>query len=510
MPTYALFASASLYDRVVEERALPRGRDVQLGNSDIIGVPVPEGFPYIARVSWVSGQKVAVIDGRGRQYLLEPDGDVEIEAGPVTLKLTLAKQYAMRRVGTLPLGVVAVWFAIVLMFTNSVTSSGVLYEKQCEWWPLMIPATLILKRCGAEQGGENGREVMGIDVTAEYLARLLNEDYAGEDRGDLVDLKDMDRPDAEKKNNQHYMPAGNKGPVDKMGGADDTAPTPIRTPDIEEIPIPKTKMERLAPLFAEEVGTPIEQLPEPLDPEDGIADAGLVEDGEDVDDPLDAPAEEEEGWGIPDWYDEEDAAIEELEIDVMLKIARRRLRIDPDDAQALNILSYYQYLAEDFKAAEKTYDKYIELFPEEASGYNNKALIYKRLGQYEKEENLYRVALALEPADVTAMNNLAVNLSHQGRQEEALAIMSQLEILDKGDPYADLHRSKVYAEVGEDEQALHYLRKALEGMKVLDTLHHIEFRQDIRVDPSFAKLRETYEFRAILDEFYGEDTPLQD
>ena len=86
--------------------------------------------------------------------------------------------------------------------------------------------------------------------------------------------------------------------------------------------------------------------------------------------------------------------------------------------------------------------------------------------------------------------------------------MRQLETLQPDDPYAHLHRAKIYADLGEDELALTFLRKALEGMQKLDTLHHIEFRQDIRVDPSFATLRKTKAFREILLEFYGDDTPL--
>ena len=88
--------------------------------------------------------------------------------------------------------------------------------------------------------------------------------------------------------------------------------------------------------------------------------------------------------------------------------------------------------------------------------------------------------------------------------------MRQLEVLDPGDPYADLHRAKIYAEMRDDERAYEYLEKALEGMKALDTLHHIEFRQDIRVDPSFARLRQSHRFRGILVRYYGKDSPLQE
>ena len=88
--------------------------------------------------------------------------------------------------------------------------------------------------------------------------------------------------------------------------------------------------------------------------------------------------------------------------------------------------------------------------------------------------------------------------------------MDELETLDAGNPYADLHRSKIHAANGEEERAFEYLEKALQGMERLDTLHHIEFRQDIRVDPAFANLRKTARFRAILWRYYGSDSPVQE
>jgi Tfp pilus assembly protein PilF len=506
--SYALFARASYFDHVVEETYVRRGEPLQLGNSDALAIPVPAGSPYVATVTWTSDQTARVIDGRGCEYVLAPDSPVRVSIGPVALHLSLAPQFSLKRITAPSLRGVLPWFAVVTLASLLVSQVALFVEYRCPIVDTTLPGDLasgLFPECYMNPDEGDGAEDY---YTAEYLARLLQEDYAGDDVGAVT--RDLERESSEKSSEQFYLPAGSSGPRDQMGGAEEQAPEPVRTPEVEDLVIPSDRGAKdVQPLYADEVGTPIEELPdlsEP-DPGDGIVDS---EDPDARDDMPEPPAEEHEGWGVPDWYDEEDSTADTLEVDVMLSAAKRLLRIDPESAYALSVLSYYQYLAMDYEAAKDTYDKYIELYPEDAAGYNNKALIYKRLAEYDTEENLYRVALAMEPNDVTAMNNLAVVLGHQGRYDEALAIMAQLELLDPGDPYADLHRSKIYADMGEDARALEYLDAALRGMQELDTLHHIEFRQDIRVDPSFEALRATKAFRELLWSYYGEDSPLQE
>ena len=100
------------------------------------------------------------------------------------------------------------------------------------------------------------------------------------------------------------------------------------------------------------------------------------------------------------------------------------------------------------------------------------------------------------------MSNLAVNLAAQERYDEALAIMGQRDRLEPDDPYGDLHRAKIYASRGDAELALTLLDDALAGMQRLDTLHNIEFRQDIRLDPAFRVLREDPRFNDLLVRYY--------
>src|SRR5690606_23436597 len=125
--------------------------------------------------------------------------------------------------------------------------------------------------------------------------------YAGADDGAIV--KEMDRPDAERaadEAHRFYMPAGNQGPITKMGGAAETAPEPVRTPARED-PVPAPEEARpKQQLVAEDVGTPVE-MPETRSEEDGVAEAKDAADGDEA--APEPPAEEEEGWGLQDWYD---------------------------------------------------------------------------------------------------------------------------------------------------------------------------------------------------------------
>ena len=75
-------------------------------------------------------------------------------------------------------------------------------------------------------------------------------------------------------------------------------------------------------------------------------------------------------------------------------------------------------------------------------------------------------------------------------------------------PYAELHRAKIAASEGKHNRAYRHLKKALSLVERLDTFHHIEFRQDIRLDPSFDGLRKEGRFRQLLRDVYGEDSPI--
>jgi tetratricopeptide (TPR) repeat protein len=499
---YALLISSSMFGELVDEVSIPSGRGVQVGNSPTVVTPVPKGAPYVCKVRWISSSTVRVTDGRGDVHLLGPEQEMNIRIGPLDVVLMLNAHAPLLRVEAWSWKGSLGWLCVVLMVSMLSSQSTILYENRCEWFAINAEMWVALRCPIQTQVTESGG--ISDDYLAEYMARLLRKDFDGSEEGKFQPQKP--RPVQPKLDESFFLPAGSKGPITDFGGAEDVGPEPIRAPPAEE-KVASKKAPEETPVTPVESGTPMEETePAEAPKSDGITDSeeAVDENAEDV------PVEEEEGWGIPDWYDASAVRSERFETEYMKAVAKQQLEIDPDSAEALSILAYYQYLAEDFDEAFETYDKYIRLFPDETSGYNNKALVHKRKQEYAEEERLYRVALALQPLDVTAMNNLAVCLAHQGRYEEALSVMQQLEELDPGEPYADLHRAKIYADMGDEATAYRYLEQSLQGMKELDTLHHIEFRQDIRVDPSFRSMRETQRFHALLVRYYGDDAPIQE
>lgn len=355
---------------------------------------------------------------------------------------------------------------------------------------LQLSLLTMLFAGGSEGGG-------APEPSPEYLERLLRGDCAGEKTG-VVAVRKAPRPSNADPITGYYLQAGHGGPQTKIGGGKN-----LGDHIASGNPDPPPRHDRAAAAGAGDLDPEVEE-PVPV-PDDGtVVDAAPdPEDAKEEDQPV--AVHVTEGWGLNDWYDTTDAREDAKEIQRELDMARRILKLDPDDPGGMNILAYYQYLAMDYAQAEKVYTRMTVLYPDDPAGWNNLALTFKRRQEYVTEEQYYRIALQLSPYDDHALNNLAVCLAHQGRFEEAEQIMKQLETLIPGDAYADLHRAKLYAAWGKQERAYGYLEKSLRGMRKLDTLHNIEYRQDIRVDPVFEKMRGEERFRKLLLRYYGDE-----
>lgn len=487
-PRHGLRVTVRLHGGVVEQRVHWGGRGgVDLGGDGPDAIPTPSGEALV-RAHFEDRARVRLepVDPSADPGALVPGQTWSWSNGHgVDVDLDLVPRIPARRRGSQPGGDVAL-LVMVLMLAVGVSQASLIAE-------LLFP--------------QSAAASMSVEEpTPELLARLLKKDLDGEDEGVA---QRSDRPDHAKGLRGLYMPAGQEdGFIDRNGGGKERGDDVRRASDPEEDPGSKDAEPVVADADDPGMDGDLKGLEVPEAPPSSLDELLSADDRprlEDLFDPAD-PIERFVGWGFRDWFDVADARPEvEARWKRQLDVARTRLAIDPDDPAALNVVGYYAYLAENSELARQTYDRYTRLHPEDPAGYNNLALTFKRTGEYSEEEALYRHALELNPYDPNVLNNLAVNLAHQGRHGEALRVMSQLEELDPGDPYADLHRAKIYAAMGKRERSLRFLRKALEGVQDLDTMHHIEFRQDIRVDPAFDTMRTERRFVRLLRKHYGDE-----
>lgn len=464
-------------------------------SSPVVGLTLPEAVPGsengLLRLRWLGRDHVA-IDPMVPQV---PAGEVTLERGwrwrdgdAVDVDLDLVPLQRAER-GSRETGDIA-FLALILLLSVAVGQLEMLIS------------------LFASSGGAPAASTW--EPSPEYIARLLNKDYDGADEG-APPLND--RPEHPKGAPSFYMPSGNTGPLDRVGGGAKQGDHVSRAEPAEDedddasdevADGSEPKLQGTSPML-EESGTPQDGI-EGAEQAEEQPGSGEQDKGEEAKKPED-PIERFVGWGFKDWFDVKDSRADPLKEDFrrQLGLVRQRLKIDPDDPWAINTLGYYAYLAENHDLGEESFQKMIKMYPDEVAGYNNLALVYKRSGEYAKEEALYRKALELDPTDEHVLNNLAVNLAHQKRYEEAEQIMAALEERSPDDPYADLHRAKVFASEGKRRDAYRYLEKALKGSRDLDTMHHIEFRQDIRLDPAFQELRHEERFARLLHGAYGAD-----
>lgn len=495
---HGLRVTVRLYGAVVEQRVhwVGRGATVDIGGDGPDAVPTPSGGPLV-RVRGTAPGRVVIepVEPTAEPgVLVAGDLSGQADATPrwrwsnghgLDVDLDLVPRIPASRRSSQPGGDVAL-LVMVLMLMVGVSQASLLFS-------ILMP----------EQSGASDT---ALEPTPELLARLLERDLEGAEEGIS---ERVERQEHERGIQGFYMPAGQEdGSLARNGGGKEADQDIVRESEDDE---PEDELEdAVAEAEVEDLGGDMPQLEveeAPSAPEQDLL-AGAEQEPLELEDLFDKddPVERFIGWGFRDWFDVRDARPDvEEQWARHLEIARRRLAIDPDDPSALNVVGYYAYLAENPELAQQTYRRYTELYPGDPAGYNNLALTYKRTGDYPKEEALYREALELDPLDPHVLNNLAVNLAHQGRYDEAMRIMDQLEQLDPEDPYADLHRAKIYASMGKKNKAYKYLELALEGVARLDTMHHIEFRQDIRIDPAFDGLRSDRRFAKVLDRFYGEE-----
>jgi tetratricopeptide (TPR) repeat protein len=163
----------------------------------------------------------------------------------------------------------------------------------------------------------------------------------------------------------------------------------------------------------------------------------------------------------------------------------------------------------DFKAAKKNYDAALKKNPKYGEAQNNIGALYYAQKNYRRAIQAYQKALKLNPNSATIYSNLGTAYYSRKNYDEALKAYRQALALDpevfeqrgttgsilqqrSNEEQAKFHYylAKTYAQAGQTEYALRYIRRSLEeGFK--DRKKYLE-------EPEFSILKDLPEFQQLM------------
>ena len=144
--------------------------------------------------------------------------------------------------------------------------------------------------------------------------------------------------------------------------------------------------------------------------------------------------------------------------------------------------------------AVAAYRKALELDPKNAIVRNNLANLYSKQGLYEDAAREYEDLVQRDPGNTTAKANLDAMVKNktvlQERKEQVSSALQGADAKPK-DPQAAYNAARVYARLGDADQALTWLNKALDlGYDQFDYLSLDPSLVNLKKDPRFLKLLE--------------------
>lgn len=153
---------------------------------------------------------------------------------------------------------------------------------------------------------------------------------------------------------------------------------------------------------------------------------------------------------------------------------QQALMLKPRYPEAMNNLGAVYYAERDYKRAEKLYHRALKLDPKSATAYNNLGTAYFAEGKLKQGAEAYRAAFAIDP---------------QIFNGDPLRTVSETST-DVDRARLDFCLAELYAQAGMTEQAIVYLRRAVDA--------GFSDNKRLMQDPVFDTIRHTPEFAQVM------------
>jgi tetratricopeptide (TPR) repeat protein len=106
---------------------------------------------------------------------------------------------------------------------------------------------------------------------------------------------------------------------------------------------------------------------------------------------------------------------------------RQSININPKYASPYNMLGYAQRQVGDYAGAEKAFQRYTELIPDQPNPYDSYAELLMMMGRFDESISSYEQALAIDPNFVVSYIGIGTNQMFMGELENARSTFSKAE-----------------------------------------------------------------------------------
>ncbi|MFP4165278.1 MAG: tetratricopeptide repeat protein [Chitinispirillaceae bacterium] len=173
------------------------------------------------------------------------------------------------------------------------------------------------------------------------------------------------------------------------------------------------------------------------------------------------------------------------------------LAIDSDDVNTLINRGGALAELEKYDEALEDLNKAVRLEKKSVSALTNRGIVYSKKGKLKRAYKDFRKAYAIDSTNTDLINSMGITLIKQKKFDDAIEMLNKAVKLDEscGDVYYNI--ACAYSNKKQPDLCIKFLRKAFENG--YDDFEHL------RGDDDFDFVRESREYKALIDEFDKDD-----